>query len=114
MPPARRGPPANWLIRSQHNRKTTKGEKLWERLAQSAAAGRGRVHPACCSGPSSALVRQTLYRQAVTLSAHRGQLAVTVTAILNAGKAAAGWAIGVGVAVVDQPDGNPGGCSSTD
>jgi len=37
---ARRGTPADWLIRSQHNRKTTTGEQLWERLASSAALGK--------------------------------------------------------------------------
>ncbi len=36
---ARRGTPADWLIRSKHNRKTTTGEKLWARLAQSEALG---------------------------------------------------------------------------
>ena len=37
---ARRGTPADWLIRSKHNRKTTTGAKLWDRLAQSAPLGR--------------------------------------------------------------------------
>ena len=37
---ARRGTPADWLIRSQHNRKTTTGRKLWDRLAQGEPLGR--------------------------------------------------------------------------
>ena len=36
---ARRGFPADWLIRSQHNCKTTTCEKLWNRLAQSEPLG---------------------------------------------------------------------------
>ena len=39
-PPPGEGTPADWLIRSKHNRKTTTGEKLWGRIAQSEALGR--------------------------------------------------------------------------
>ena len=79
---ARRGTPADWLIRSQHNRKTTTGEKLWDRLAQGEPLGEVEfILPAAPDRPARR-VRQTLYRQAVTLPAHHGQPAVTVTAIL--------------------------------
>jgi hypothetical protein len=79
---ARRGTPADWLIRSKHNRKTTTGEKLWERLARSEPVGEVEFTlPAAPDRPARS-VRQTLYRTVVTLPAHHGQPAVTVTAIL--------------------------------
>ena len=79
---ARRGTPADWLIRSKPNRKTTTGEKLGERIAQSEALGEVEFTlPAAPDRPARA-VRQTLYRTVVMLPAHHGQPAVTVTAIL--------------------------------
>lgn len=78
----RRGTPADWLIRSQHNRKTTTGEKLWARLAQSEALGEVEFTLPAAPDRPARLVRQTLYREVVTLPAHHGQPAVTVTAIL--------------------------------
>ncbi len=79
---ARCGTPADWLIRSKHNRKTTTGEKLWDRLAQSEPLGEVEFTLPAAPDRPARLVRQTLYRQAVTLPAHHGQPAVTVTAIL--------------------------------
>jgi hypothetical protein len=79
---ARRGTPADWLIRSKHNRKTTTGEKLWARLAQSEALGEVEFTLPAAPDRPARLVRQTLYRTVVTLPAHHGQPAVTVTAIL--------------------------------
>ncbi|MFO7641166.1 MAG: IS4 family transposase [Candidatus Competibacteraceae bacterium] len=79
---ARRGTPADWLIRSKHNRKTTTGEKLWARLAQSEALGEVEFTVPAAPDRPARLVRQTLYRTVVTLPAHHGQPAVTVTAIL--------------------------------
>ena len=62
---ARRGTPADWLIRSKHNRKTITGEKLWERIAQSEALGEVEFTlPAAPDRPARA-VRQTLYRTVV-------------------------------------------------
>ena len=94
---ARRGTPADWLIRSKPNRRTTTGEKLWARLAQRAALGKVEFTlPAVPDRPARS-VRQTLYRTVVTLPAHHGQPAVTVTAILAreeqppAGKKAVEW-----------------------
>ncbi len=79
---ARRGTPADWLIRSKPNRKTTTGEKLWERIAQGEALGEVEFTlPAAPDRPARA-VRQTLYRTVVMLPAHHGQPAVTVTVIL--------------------------------
>jgi hypothetical protein len=79
---ARRGHPADWLIRSQHNRNTTTGEKLGEQLAQSQPLGEVEFTLPAASARSARLVRQTLYRQAVTLPAHHGNPAVMVTTIL--------------------------------
>ena len=79
---ARRGTPADWLIRSQHNRQTTTGEKLWERLARSGPLGEVEFALSAAPDRPARLVRQTLYREVVTLPAHHGQPAVTVTAIL--------------------------------
>ena len=79
---ARRGTPADWLIRSKHDRKTTTGEKLWERLAQSEPLGEVEFTLSAAPDRPARRVRQTLYRQAVTLPAHHGQPAVTVTALL--------------------------------
>jgi hypothetical protein len=79
---ARRGTPADWLIRSKHDRKTTTGEKLWERLARSEPAGEVEFTlPAAPDRPARS-VRQTLYRTVVTLPAHHGRPAVTVTVLL--------------------------------
>lgn len=36
---ARRAHPADWLVRSEHNRNTTMGEKRWDRLARSEPLG---------------------------------------------------------------------------
>ncbi|MDS4059380.1 MAG: IS4 family transposase [Candidatus Contendobacter sp.] len=79
---ARRGTPADWLIRSKHNRKTTTGEKLWDRLAQSEPLGEVEFTLPAAPDRPARRVRQTLYRQAATLPAHHGQPAATVTAIL--------------------------------
>jgi hypothetical protein len=79
---ARRGTPADWLIRSKHNRKTTTGEKLWDRLAQSEPLGEVEFALPAAPDRPARRVRQTLYRQAVTLPAHHGQPAVTVTTLL--------------------------------
>ena len=79
---ARRGTPADWLIRSKHNRKTTTGEKLWARLAQSDPLGEVEFTLPAAPDRPARLVRQTLYRTVVTLPAHHGHPAVTVTAIL--------------------------------
>jgi len=79
---ARRGTPADWLIRSKHDRNTTAGEKVWDRLGRSEALGEvAFILPAAPDRPTRA-VRQALYREAVTLPARKGAPPVTVTAIL--------------------------------
>jgi hypothetical protein len=80
---ARRGYPADWLVRAKHNRRTTPaGEKLWDRLARSEPLGEVEfMLPAAPDRPAR-VVRQTLYRERVTLPAHRGAPALAVTAIL--------------------------------
>ena len=79
---ARRGTPADWLIRSKHNRKTTTGEKLWERLARSEPVGEVEFTLPTAPDRPARSVRQTLYRTVVTLPAHHGRPAVTVTVLL--------------------------------
>jgi hypothetical protein len=79
---ARRGAPADWLIRAKHNRKTSTGENLWDRLAQSEPLGEVEFTLPAAPARPARLVRQSLYRTEVTLPAHHGQPAVTVTAIL--------------------------------
>ncbi len=79
---AERGHPADWLVRAQHNRNTTTGEKLWDRLARDEPLGEVEFRLPAAPDRPARLVRQTLYRQAVTLPAHHGTSAVTVTAVL--------------------------------
>jgi hypothetical protein len=78
---ARRGTPADGLIRSQHHRNTTTGEKLWDRVARSDSLGEVEFTLPAAPDRPARRVRQTLYRTVVTLPAHHGQPAVTVTAI---------------------------------
>ncbi|MBK8753100.1 MAG: IS4 family transposase [Candidatus Competibacteraceae bacterium] len=79
---ARRGTPADWLIRSQHNRNTLAGEKLWDRLARSESLGEVEFTLSAAPDRPARLVRQTLYRESVTLPARKGAPGITVTAIL--------------------------------
>jgi hypothetical protein len=79
---ARRGTPADWLVRAKHDRKTITGEKLWDRLGRSDALGEVEFTLPAAPDRPARLVRQTLYREVVALPAHHGQPAVTVTAIL--------------------------------
>ena len=58
---ARRGTPADWLIRSQHNRNTLAGEKLWDRLARSESLGEVEFTLSAAPDRPARLVRQTLY-----------------------------------------------------
>ena len=78
----RRGTPADWLVRATHNRSTTAGEKLWDRVARSEPLGEVEFWLPAAPGRPARVVRQTLYGQSVTLPARKGAPAVTVTAIL--------------------------------
>jgi len=111
---ARRGTPADWLIRSKHNRQTTTGEKLWERLARSEPVGAVEFTLPAAPDRPARLVRQTLYRQAVTLPAASRPTGGDRDRDPGAGGTAPGRATGTGVAVADQPDGgHPRGCGAT-
>ena len=79
---ARRGTPADWLVRAKHNRTTVAGDKLWDRVGQSEPVGTVEfLLPAAPDRPAR-WVQQTLYRQVVPLPARRGAPELTLTAIL--------------------------------
>jgi hypothetical protein len=79
---ARRGTPADGLVRATHNRTTAAGEKLWDGLERCAALGEVEFVLPAAPGRPARVVRQTLYQGRVTLPARHGAPAVTVTAIL--------------------------------
>jgi len=79
---ARRGHPADWLVRAQHNRNTAPGEKLWDGLIQSEPLGEVEFTLAAAPARPARRVQQTLYREKVTLPQSKSAPAVTVTAIL--------------------------------
>ena len=79
---ARRGMPADWLVRAQHERKTAVGDKLWARLGASEPLGEIEFTLPAVPGRPSHWVGQTLYLQRVTLPARKGTPAVQVTALL--------------------------------
>lgn len=79
---ARRGTPADWLVRAQQERNTLAGDKRWARLGQSEPVGEVEFLLPAASARPARWVRQTLYRQVVTLPARRGAPELTVTAIL--------------------------------
>ena len=79
---ARRGTPADWLVRATHNRHTTAGEKVWDRLAWTEPLGAVEFRLPAAPGRPARMVRQTLYREPVTLPARNGTPALPVTAIL--------------------------------
>lgn len=80
---ARRAHAANGLVRAQHNRKTVSGDKPWSRAEKTDPLGEVEFTLPDAPGRAARRVRQTLYRDAVTLPAHRKEAPkVTVTAIL--------------------------------
>ena len=79
---ARRGHPADWLVRAQHHRNTALGDKLWDRLARTEPLGEVEFMLPAAPGRTARRVRQTLYAERVTLPAQRGAPALAVTAIL--------------------------------
>jgi hypothetical protein len=78
----RRGTPADWLVRATHNRNTPAGDKLWDRLGRSEPVGEVEFLVPAAPGRPARWIRQTLYRQVITLPARKGAPALTVTAIL--------------------------------
>lgn len=79
---ARRGQPADWLVRATHDRNTAAGDKLWARVERTVALGEVEFTLPAAPGRPARPVRQTLYREWVTLPARKGAPTVTVTAIL--------------------------------
>ena len=79
---ARRGEAADWLVRAQHNRNTTLGQKVWDRLGRGEALGEIEFWLPAAPGREARRVRQCRYQERVTLPAHQGKPAVSVTAIL--------------------------------
>jgi len=79
---ARRGYPADWLVRATHNRNTDAGEKLWARVEQTSALGAVEFTLPAAPGRPARQVGQTLYRETVTLPVRTGVPTVTVTALL--------------------------------
>jgi hypothetical protein len=79
---ARRGTPADWLVRAKHNRNTVGGDKLWDRLARSQPLGEVEFLLSATAERAARAVRQTLYCEQVTLPALKGAPTVTVTALL--------------------------------
>jgi hypothetical protein len=79
---ARRGTPADWLVRAKHDRKTIAGEKLWDRLGRSDALGEVEFTLPAAPDRPARVVRQTVRRESVTLPARKGVPTVTATAIL--------------------------------
>lgn len=79
---ARRETPADWLVRATHNRNTTTGEKLWQRVERGEALGEVEFVLPAAAGRSARLVRQALYRERVTLPPRPGASALSITAIL--------------------------------
>jgi hypothetical protein len=94
---ARRGHPAEGLVRAHPNRNTATGDQLWSVLAATAPLGAlGFTLPAA-PGRRARPVRPTWYGQRVTLPARSGAPALPVTALLAreeappAGESASEW-----------------------
>jgi hypothetical protein len=79
---ARRGTPADWLIRARQERKTAGGDPLWVGLGASEPIGKIEFILPAAPGRPSRRVQQTLYLQRVTLPARKSAPAVSVTALL--------------------------------
>ena len=69
-------------MRAAPNQNTTAGDELWDRLVHSEPLDAVEFTVPAAPGRPARWVRQTLYREQVTLPALTGAPAVTVTAIL--------------------------------
>ncbi|MGF6965253.1 hypothetical protein OKW43_002258 [Paraburkholderia sp. WC7.3g] len=67
------GNPADWLVRSSHNRSLPEGDKLWERVARGEAVGEIAFTMAARQGVKARTVRQRLWLQRVELPASKGK-----------------------------------------
>lgn len=79
---ARRGHSADWLVRAQHDRHTADGDQRWDRLARSEPLGPVEFTLPAAPDRPARRVRQTRYREGVTLPQDKGAPDGTVTAIL--------------------------------
>jgi transposase Tn5 family protein/transposase-like protein len=79
---ARRGTPADWLIRAYHERNTALGNQLWATLGASEPCGEIEFTLPAAPGRSPRRVCQTLYLHRVELPARKGAPPLTVTALL--------------------------------
>lgn len=79
---ARRGQPADWLVRAHHDRYTALRDKLWDRLARTEPRGEVEFLLPAAPGRPARRVRPTLYSERVPLPARRGAPALVVPAIL--------------------------------
>jgi len=72
------GTPADWLLRSQHNRALPEGGRLWAKVLASPSLGEIRFTLPAGRGRMAREVRQALYAQRVSLSdGRRGTFEVT-------------------------------------
>jgi hypothetical protein len=72
------GTPADWLLRSKHNRAPPEGGRLWAKVLSSPALGEIRFTRPGGRERTARGVRQALYAQRLTLSdGQRGTFAVT-------------------------------------
>lgn len=78
----RRDYPADYLVRSKHNRNLTDGNKLWLKVAQEQAVGEIEFMLEANGERKARKVVQTLYVLRVTLPKQKGESELEVTAIL--------------------------------
>ena len=63
--------PADWLIRSKHNRTLPQGKKLWNRVLETESIGEIEFEMAERKGQKARLVRQEVFASRVTLRNRR-------------------------------------------
>jgi Transposase Tn5 dimerisation domain/Transposase DNA-binding len=73
------GAPADWLIRSTHNRSLDDGEKLWQKVSKSGAMGEIQFSMAAREGQKARSVKQALRMLRVTLPCGLNVTAVMAT-----------------------------------
>lgn len=66
------GHPADWLLRSQHNRALPEGDKLWARVLEGEPVGEVRFPLPAGRGRRARTVRQRLYMRRIELGDGRG------------------------------------------
>lgn len=98
------GHPADWLLRSQHNRNLPGGVKLWNTVSAAAPMGEIRFTMPSRHGQKARPVRQDLWAQRVQLPDGKGGK-VAATCIIAREKGAARRPQAGAVAAADQPRG---------